>query len=60
LSYYSFSSIIYTKNFPEKNNSIRDIISLEKDIFLEALLVNFTIIALIEVLLETLTKYSSL
>ena len=51
---------IYTKNFPEENTSIRGIISLEEDILLEALLVDSTIVAPIEVLLEALTKYSSL
>jgi hypothetical protein len=51
---------IFTKDFPEKNIPIRDIISLEKDIFLEALLVNSTIVASIEVLLEASTKYNSL
>jgi len=51
---------IYIKDFPEENTLIKDIIPLEKDIFLEALLVNFTIVAPIEVLLEAPAKYSSL
>jgi hypothetical protein len=51
---------VYTKDFPEKNTPIRDIIPLEKGILLEALLVNSAIVAPIEVLLEALAKYSSL
>jgi hypothetical protein len=51
---------VYIKDFPEKNTSIRGIISLEKDILLEALLVDFTIVAPIEILLEAPIKYNSL
>jgi hypothetical protein len=51
---------MYTKNFPEKNISIRDIIPLEKYIFLKALLVNSIIITSIEVLLEAPAEYNSL
>jgi hypothetical protein len=51
---------IYTKDFPEENISIRGIIPLEEGILLEALLVDSTIVALIEVLLEAPAEYSSL
>ena len=51
---------IYTKDFPEENTFIRGIISLEKGILLEALLVNSAIVAPIEALLEAPAKYSSL
>jgi hypothetical protein len=51
---------VYIKDFLEENISIRNIISLEKDIFLEALLVNSAIVASIEVLLEAPAEYSSL
>ena len=51
---------VYTKDFPEENIFIRDIIPLEKGIFLKALLVDSAIVALIKVLLEASTKYSSL
>jgi hypothetical protein len=51
---------VYTKDFLKENTLIRSIISLEKGIFLEALLVNSTIIAPIEVLLEAPAKYNSL
>jgi hypothetical protein len=44
----------------EENTFIRDIISLEKDILLEALLVDSIIVVPIEVLLEAPIKYSSL
>jgi hypothetical protein len=51
---------VYTKDFPEKNTSIRGIIPLEEGILLEALLVDSAIVAPIEVLLEAPAKYSSL
>ena len=51
---------VYTKNFPEENTPIIDIISLEKDIFLKALLVDSIIITSIEILLKAPIKYSSL
>jgi hypothetical protein len=51
---------IYTKDFPEENTLIRGIIPLKEGILLEALLINSTIIAPIEVLLEASAKYSSL
>jgi hypothetical protein len=50
----------YTKNFLEKNISIRGIIFLEEGILLEALLVNSAIVASIEALLEAPAEYSSL
>jgi hypothetical protein len=51
---------VYTKDFPEKNISIRDIILLEKGILLEALLVDSAIVASIKALLEAFAKYSNL
>ena len=51
---------VYTKDFPEKNTSIRGIILLKESILLKALLVDSAIVALIEVLLEAPTKYNSL
>jgi hypothetical protein len=51
---------VYTKDFLEKNIFIRNIISLEEGILLKALLVNSTIVAPIEVLLEASAEYSSL
>ena len=51
---------VYTKDFPEENTPIRDIIPLKEGILLEALPVDFTIVASIEVLLEAPAKYSSL
>jgi len=51
---------VYTKDCPEENTSIRDIIPLEEGIFLEALPVNSAIIAPIEALLEAPAEYSSL
>ena len=50
----------YTKDFPEKNTPIRGIIPLKKGILLEALPVDSTIVAPIEVLLEASTEYNSL
>jgi hypothetical protein len=50
----------YAKDFPEENTPIRGIIPLKEGIFLEALLVDSAIVALIEVLLEAPAKYSSL
>jgi hypothetical protein len=51
---------VYTKDFPEENTSIRGVIPLEEGIILEALLVDFAIVAPIEALLEAPAKYSSL
>jgi hypothetical protein len=51
---------VYTKDFPEKNTFIRDIIPLEEGILLKALLVNSAIVAPIEALLEAPAEYSSL
>jgi len=51
---------IYTKDFLKENIFIRSIISLEESILLKALLLDFIIVASIEVLLEASTKYNSL
>ena len=55
-----FKNQVYIKDFLKENIFIRDIISLEKDFFLEALLINSIIIASIKTLLEAFTKYNSL
>jgi hypothetical protein len=51
---------IYTKDFPEENISIRDIISLKEGILLKALLIDSAIVAPIKALLEAPAEYSSL